>query len=293
MKRNASRKALAASILLTGLAPSVLQGAVIYESFTFPDADTSLTGNPGGTGLSGNWTAGGGYTKNTGMTYGGLATAGDSSNAGSGWSKAEIGITASTAFSGLLVNGGDLWFSLILEVTSINNRTYMALTNNGIGPSNGALDAPGVGEDTTQGIGFALGSTELFHAALWEDNLAIGSNLNGTPANTVVGTQATQAAGTYFIVGHAQWGATALDNDTVTLYLPGTGLALGAVASTATGIVDQSKFDTLGIQNLTAGNRYDEIRVGATYADVTPVVPEPSAAVLGGLGALLLLRRRR
>jgi len=37
---------------------------------------------------------------------------------------------------------------------------------------------------------------------------------------------------------------------------------------------------------------YDEIRFGATFADVSPV-PEPSAALLGALGVLALLRRRR
>lgn len=37
----------------------------------------------------------------------------------------------------------------------------------------------------------------------------------------------------------------------------------------------------------------DEIRVGETWADVTGVIPEPSSALLGGLGLLALLRRRR
>ncbi len=38
---------------------------------------------------------------------------------------------------------------------------------------------------------------------------------------------------------------------------------------------------------------YDEIRLGTTLADVYTVVPEPSVALLGGLGLLGLLRRRR
>jgi MYXO-CTERM domain-containing protein len=38
--------------------------------------------------------------------------------------------------------------------------------------------------------------------------------------------------------------------------------------------------------------KYDELRIGATWNDVT-TVPEPRAALLGGLGMLALLRRRR
>ena len=36
----------------------------------------------------------------------------------------------------------------------------------------------------------------------------------------------------------------------------------------------------------------DDLRVGLTWADVTPVVPEPSALVLGALGLGLLCWRR-
>ncbi len=44
-------------------------------------------------------------------------------------------------------------------------------------------------------------------------------------------------------------------------------------------------------------NSYDEIRIGTTYADVTPTVPEPDTLRLMGIGSLALiggmvLRRR-
>jgi hypothetical protein len=42
-----------------------------------------------------------------------------------------------------------------------------------------------------------------------------------------------------------------------------------------------------GILNL------DELRVGSTWEDVTPFIPEPSTAALSGLAGLVLLRRRR
>lgn len=42
-----------------------------------------------------------------------------------------------------------------------------------------------------------------------------------------------------------------------------------------------------GILNL------DELRIGSTWADVTPFIPEPGTTALAGLAGLLLLRRRR
>lgn len=42
-----------------------------------------------------------------------------------------------------------------------------------------------------------------------------------------------------------------------------------------------------GIMNL------DEIRIGTTWGDVTPFIPEPGTAALAGLASLALLRRRR
>lgn len=41
------------------------------------------------------------------------------------------------------------------------------------------------------------------------------------------------------------------------------------------------------------GALYDEIRIGESLDDVVVPIPEPTTALLGGLGTLLLLRRRR
>jgi hypothetical protein len=49
-------------------------------------------------------------------------------------------------------------------------------------------------------------------------------------------------------------------------------------------------FFTGGTVDTTDVVKLDSIKIGTTYLDV---IPEPSAALLGGLGMLVLLRRRR
>jgi hypothetical protein len=268
---------------------SMSHGAtVIYEPFTFIGADTVLNANAGGTGLSGNWNAAA-YNKDTGLTYGTLPTSGDSVRVSGGWSSAQVGInTGATGYSALLANGGEMWFSMIMQVGATNNRSYFALSNNGVGGSNGDLSGG-------YGVGFGLASNGVFYANVWDDVEAGnwgGNNLTGVPTGDVATTTGTGTVATHFVVGRVQWGANSAANDTVTLYLPGTDRLLGSAVSSSTGVItDQSGIDLLGFQNLTNFNVFDEIRVGATSADVG-IIPEPSAALLGGLGMLALLRRR-
>lgn len=285
--------------LLLSTGASLFGAATIYEPFVFPDGDTTLTGNPGGTGLSGNWSAQSGWNEGTNLTYGSLETTGDSANINAGWRKAEIGIDTSTpGYTGLLADGGDMWFSMIMQVGATNNRSYFALTTRGIGASNGDNNGDG-GTPVEQGvgIGFGLASNQTIYANVWDDaengNWG-GNNLTNAPTGDVSTTTGTGAIGTYLLVGHIQWGATSTDADRIDLYMPGADLDLtGHLVSTSTGIIaDQSGIDTLGFQNLTNFNVFDEIRVGATQADVLPI-PEPSAIALLGLSGLCLIIRRR
>lgn len=71
----------------------------------------------------------------------------------------------------------------------------------------------------------------------------------------------------------------------------------GGPGSDPSGGVSVTGLNLVAINNFrvgsgAGGNSFDEIRFGTTLADVG-VIPEPGSALLGGLGLMALLRRRR
>lgn len=159
----------------------------------------------------------------------------------------------------------------------------IALSSDAFTAANGQRENLEAGE----GVGLYLKGGVARAATFSTSNLTTTTQDNAstaTPYNVTTG-------GHGLIVGRIVWGETALDDDTITLYQPDTSLNLGPVVSTQTTVVDQSTFDTLTFR---WGDPVllDEIRFGVSAADVMPI-PEPSAALLGGLGLLALLRRRR
>lgn len=287
------------SLLLSALAASAIIGSasaapVIYEPFEFADGDTSLNGNAGGTGLSGNWTNSR-TVEDTNMTYGNLETSGDAIFINGGWTNGNpnIAVDTTSAYTGLLADGGEMWISVLFETTASDQRSMLALTSDGPGLSNGNIDSSGVG------VAIARTSNGNFYANIYADdeNGSWGNNLSSTPSSAA-GASAQNNAGaintTYFLVAHVQWGDTAADLDQIDLYLPGTDLDLtGHLVATSTGIIaNQGVLDNLGFTNLRNGTTWDEVRIGATYADVSPI-PEPGSLALIGLGGLLIARRRR
>jgi len=120
----------------------------------------------------------------------------------------------------------------------------------------------------------------------WQGNVGISSNISMTlPANdttytgkviyTLVGNATTLAAATEFAV---------LTNNTTFPVVDGAGNGSGAIATLTSASV---KYGTV----LSQGNFTEPS--GMTFASGVQLVPEPSAALLGALGVLGLLRRRR
>lgn len=282
----------------------------IYEPFTYPEGDTQLNGNTGGTGLSGNWSADNNHNDNggTGLTWGSLETQGAAAKIENGWSDGEIGVDTSTSYNSLLADGGELWFSMIYDNTVNNQRSMFALSTLGV-VGNGRLADHTETEDSL-GIGFGRTSDGNFYSKIWDDEnptngtkpeWGASNSLQSAPQYNVLASNNEAPVGTAFVVGHVQWGASDTDLDRIDLYLPGTDLDLGSVVSRSEGtIADQSGLDVLSLSSLESADGadysiYDEIRVGASYDDVSPV-PEPSSfALIGGFLALtsVMLRRRR
>jgi len=284
---------LLTSLALTSAASFASAAAVIYEDFTFPDGDTALAGNAGGTGLSGNWTAPSGSTAEaTNLTYGSLSTSG-SATVATGWNASSpyVGI-GGTTLNGLTGDSGELWMSLLYQAPTTGKIRFTVGIGDTYVTTNGNLN-PSVTD--AQAIGFSIPfNTQSAVPVMWETNNYDGGNVQNAPAGLASGSGLAIArdGATHMFVLHAQWGADGVTNDTLTLYTPGTDLVLGSAISTYEGIVSQDSFDTLFFSADQSVGVLDEIRVGSSYADISPI-PEPSAALLGGLGALLLLRRRR
>ena len=296
MKRNSTPFAVAASALLIGLSPFVASAAaVIYEDFTFPDGDTALAGNAGGTGLSGNWTAPVGAIETTNLTFGSLSTSG-SATVATGWNTGSpyVGI-GGTTLNGLTGDSGELWMSLLYQAPTTGKIRFTVGIGDTYVTTNGNLNSS---VTDAQAIGFSIPyNTQSAVPVMWETNNYDGGNVQNAPSGLASGSGLAIArdGATHMFVLHAQWGADGVTNDTLTLYTPGTDLVLGSAISTYEGIVSQDSFDTLFFSADQSVGVLDEIRVGASYADVSPV-PEPSAfALLAGFTGLVwvMLRRRR
>lgn len=261
------------------------QGALsVYEGFDYSDpAGTSLSGLNGGTGWDAAFPAPSGTANlQPGLSYPGLSTVGLatqwSPNVNFGAGRAWDTATAPPA-------NGTYWFSALVQANGIAqgnfNWMYSTLSTNG-----------------QNGVGFRLsnvGGSANFRA--------ISGNNDGT---------SNPQAGSTFAVGstHLIVGRLVLDSSsgsvlrlwvnpdlasTPTELSPDTAELAISAADTATlrPSITGRAFGTGGADPAANNLRYDEIRIGTTFADVVPV-PEPASGVFALVGMLgLVLRRRR
>jgi len=265
--------------------------AVIYEPFDYDAGNLGAVG--GSTGLNGTWGANRAGVKSGDLSFAGLETTTGTNYGGKTSNRIAGGAGAgadSIGTAGLLADGATLWFSALVDTTTINASTGRAYV--GIGTTYvdgfGRYGANGSGDE---GIGFVLENKTLSTHA-WYSNGG-----QSVASGTLLGT------GTQLIVGRITWGAL---GETIDLYTPSGDLSSAgtAVATMTTTInLDQlgatlaaDKFDTatFGGTGDSTDSYYavDDMRYGASYLDVVPV-PEPSTTLLGALGFLALLRRRR
>lgn len=241
----------------------------IYESFS--QTAGVLNGKAASTyGLSGNWTTTTGTSAvnvetPSPMLFGALATSGGHARLlRSGNTNGRVVRTAALLDAKLLDDGAELWFSVMLMKTAgggNNEWSGFALGTSHLTSGAGTLTLQG-----GNGVGFRTRDTAVT-VATWNGTTtpAVGGSLNLT-YNTPT-----------LIVGKINWGATAGDLETITLYQPSANLQnLGTGVSKTMPAVDQSAFNTISfsLRDVDAMN-YDEIRFGKSSTDVMPVDTVP------------------
>lgn len=296
--------ALAGLALAAGSAHGAL---LVYEGFNYTPASATndpgsnqgtgssiiLTGNGGTTevGLGGTWAnaandAHNMYLVEGSLSFGDLQTSGNHiryrSNANS--DRYNRGITAS------LSGGGEIWFSFLANRLQNNfdaGREGIAITNGTV--SSAQFD--NISATGLHGFGIAAtgGSGSAWTAWGWNGTTAVSG-----AASLTVPTNGSQ---TNLLVGHIEYGAGTGGSDVFSFYnyLLNDGSVVDGTLDLVTSIevdVDESLLNTLNVTRQ-VNTAYDEIRIGTTFDSVVLAIPEPSTALLGGIGMLFLLRRRR
>lgn len=304
---------LVASLIALSAAPAARASLLVYEGFNgyttgvlegqLPNAgstiglDTSVAYYDG-TAPS----RAAGYTiQSTGLTLGSLQTSGGAlafTNATTNVIGADLAIGA-TAFT------GTLWSSYLVN-----------LSLRGGASNDGAAVRIGTTPSDSNGG----------HFNSWADSrpttasTTVSVSYGATPLSTTNGTAALTLNTTYIIinsytrVGQSLSAGTpgvaklwALNQSQYAAFLAagGTETALDSISVTATatssltsGSLSFSSNDAFGLVTVNDSGVYDELRFGASLADVTPTaIPEPAAlaawlGAVGGLSALTLRRRR-
>ncbi|NJL31302.1 MAG: PEP-CTERM sorting domain-containing protein [Phycisphaerales bacterium] len=251
-----SSVALAIGLGTTLAAGTAQADLLVYEGFDYADG-SALLAQSGGSGWGGAWLAdwGGGVSVNTPSL-----TYGDLDVLGNrAVSASESGYVRALALPAESV----VYFSGIIK-TGASVPNYIGF----------GLDSGSIG-----GVFFGKGGGSTF----WQIEKLWG----GTSANSTVRVTPDQ---TVLLVGKVEY--TGANQVTASLWVnPTTAMEPGSA--------DATYATTAGTFNrfFVMGNSYeaDEIRIGTTFADVTPgmLVPEPASLGLLAVGGLIMLRRRR
>jgi len=163
-----------------------------------------------------------------------------------------------------------------------------------------AFQLTGLPTSSTYSFGLSTGNTN-YGATIWlqadgEDfKIGLSNRSNLTPNYTTASFEINQ---TIFLVGSYEFAEGSTTNISSLWVNPDSTSFAAASAPpptlTATGgndLTTISQFLLRGASGSPSGEM-DELRIGTTWASVTPI-PEPAAALLGVLGLTGLLRRRR
>ncbi|WP_145286633.1 PEP-CTERM sorting domain-containing protein [Pirellulimonas nuda] len=295
--------ALGALCAALAMACSVDAAAVVYESFDYTEG-ANVVGQNGGVGFDGAWTgvesAGAGTTNTkigTGLSFGALEVAGGSVDRQNRAGRGVINRTiAAGPLSQFTPDGSTVWFSLLMDRTAIiggdggfAGNTYATLVFGDTAFADASSNSAPANTGNALGVGFVGTGAGTDFSLIEVQGVAYAGGTLSTDGPLAVGDT------TSFIVGKIDFAANG-SSDTLTLYnVTDPGLALPAAAFATLSVdLDQSGFNLVSIADPMT-SVFDEIRFGATLADVTPArpIPEPSSLVLLALGGLVGLRTYR
>jgi len=277
MKRNAIGLPLAAFL---GYATCSQAALILYEPFAIGDGAYTVgeidNQNPTVAGFTSAWTINpgespysGGTVSSTGLTYPGLPTTGGMYAALNARWYRELSTPFTTATS------GTYWMSYLYQSTEANGGTFQAFETYTTGAN------PGTDSTRTFAIvngaeGWGGGGAGTGQFSVFADNTKLLGAADTTVNLFVIKMEFNSSGSDTFTV----WRNPDLNSEPTA----------GGVSYTG-----NLSFSYVGIFNANSSGeaRFDELRIATTFADAIGVIPEPSAALLGGLGMLCLLRRRR
>jgi hypothetical protein len=274
-------RSLITLLIACAVPTGVLAQWTAYEGFDYP-VGSALNGLSGGTGWANNWSTG---SPSLTVASGSITPPSPANTLFTTGNRLDVPVTGSfTTASRTLstnlaaVNGGDVWLSFVV--------TRTADTPSGSSLFGGVV----IGNDAGSGNSGRLFIGDPVSASdVWALQRA-GGGATGQ-SNFVVSDHPTA-----LLVVHIVFNAGGAD--TVALYVnraPGGGTPPSADAFLPTLDINPGggAVTDLGVWYQGYGYQIDEIRIGTSYADVTPV-PEPGLVlvVASGFAALRLLRRR-
>ncbi|MGJ8656623.1 MAG: PEP-CTERM sorting domain-containing protein [Akkermansiaceae bacterium] len=239
--------------------------------------------NPAIAGATGNWFTNAGNSQTvsaTGLSYANLQTSGgsvDANDASGQRNGRNLSVTYTDA------SDATVYISFLMQLGEAGgNGSYRAfeLHDTTLGASDGGM-ADGTnrqfqlgvhnGDFGTNGIGFRAANDGAFDAEL----------------------SATRNLDVNLFVIKLELSSTAASDSATVWMNPTTGTAGDPASGGVTVSGFDITFDTIALARFAGdGTTWDELRVGDTFLDVTPV-PEPSSTALLGLGGLALILRRR
>ncbi len=253
-------------------------GVILYEPFDYSNIAGPVSSN-----TPANWTYGGSGANDLSVVSGSLSYPGLMTSIGNSVTNGGAGLGVRRLF-GSSVSSGTLYFSALFQITSAFGTGW-----NGASSQVGALTAS---DNTSFRLGVMVKSNS-------PSGYVFGVQKGGTGATTTFDTIEHHEGDTIFLVG--KYDFTTSPANSVSLWIDpdsstfgGASDPVGAIsASTGTDnlTIDRFNMRQNTVSSVPAAMGWDELRFGTTWADVTPVIPEPSTVMLGMLGLGFILAR--